>query len=91
MHPNSDVTSRMADKAQEAVDKVTEKAADLEQHARAGVRAAADRAQEVRRGAEREAQRARSAIEHFIREQPVTSAALAFAAGVITAALLRRR
>jgi ElaB/YqjD/DUF883 family membrane-anchored ribosome-binding protein len=91
MQTNAEMTSRISEKAHEAVDKMAEKASDLEQHAKAGMHAAAERAQEVRREAEREAKQAMNAVQRFMREQPVTSAALAFAAGVITTTLLRGR
>jgi ElaB/YqjD/DUF883 family membrane-anchored ribosome-binding protein len=90
MHSNAEMTSRVSEKAHEAVDKMAEKASDLEQQARQGMHAAAERAHDLREEAEREARQARGAIERFMREQPVTTAALAFAAGVITTTLLRR-
>lgn len=90
MQTDAEVTARAANRAHEAVDEAAERVSGIEQQARAGMRTATEKAEEVRAEAEREAKRAMSAVERFIQERPVTSAAMAFAAGVVAMALLRR-
>lgn len=90
MQTDAEVTARAAKRAHEAVDEAAERASGIEQQARAGMRTATEKAEEVRAEAERKAKRATGAVERFIQERPVTSAAMAFAAGVVAMALLRR-
>jgi ElaB/YqjD/DUF883 family membrane-anchored ribosome-binding protein len=90
MKTEAKTTSHAAERAHDLVDGVADKAADLEEKAREGIDVAAEKAQEARHEIEREAKQAVGTIENFIKKQPVTTAALAFAAGVIATALLRR-
>lgn len=90
MKAEAKTTTQAAERVHDIVDGVADKAADIEKKTRAGVDVAADKAQEAKTEIEREVREAAGSIENFIRKQPVTTAALAFAAGVIATALLRR-
>ncbi len=90
MKAEAKTTTQAAERVHDIVDGVADRAADIEKKARAGIDVAADKAQEARTEIEREAKQAVGTIENFVRKQPVTTAALAFAAGVIATALLRR-
>jgi ElaB/YqjD/DUF883 family membrane-anchored ribosome-binding protein len=83
-------TTQTAERVHDIVDGVADRAAELEKKARAGIDVADKKAQEARSEIEREARQAAGSIENFIKKQPVTTAALAFAAGVVATVLLRR-
>jgi ElaB/YqjD/DUF883 family membrane-anchored ribosome-binding protein len=90
MKAEAKTTTQAAERVHDIVDGVADRAADLEARTRAGIDATAVKAHEARTEIEREARQAVGSIEKFMKKQPVTTAALAFAAGVIATALLRR-
>jgi hypothetical protein len=84
-------TERVAAAAHGTVDRLAEKASHVERELKSTARAASAKAHDAREELERESKRVLGKIERMMHEQPVTCAALAFAAGVITVSLLRRR
>jgi ElaB/YqjD/DUF883 family membrane-anchored ribosome-binding protein len=90
MNSEAKTTTQAAERAHNIVDGVADKAADLETRTRAGLGTAAAKAHEARTEIERDAKQAIGSIEKFVTKQPVTTVALAFVAGLIATALLRR-
>lgn len=90
MKAEARTTTQAAERVHDIVDGVADKAAALETKTRAGIDAATEKTQEARTEIEREARQAVNSVGKFMKRQPVATAALAFAAGVIATALLRR-
>ncbi len=84
-------TDKISQAAHETVDRVAERASRTEEQ----LRDAADRATEAAHAARERAKVETDAtirkVTGYIQDNPLTSAAIAFAAGAFVAALLRRR
>lgn len=87
---SSDVTQTVATAAHKAVDAVTEKAAKAEAKLREG---AASNEEALREAADKAALKAnelKSQASRYVTEKPFAAAGIAFLAGIVTAAWMRR-
>lgn len=84
-------TDRLSQAAHETVDRVAERAARAEEQLREAADQAAERARAARERAATEAEATMKRVTGYIQENPLTSAAIAFAAGALISAVLRRR
>lgn len=87
---DADVTKTVASAAHQAVDAVTEKAAEAERKLREG---AATNEQALREAADKatlKANQLKSQAHQYVNEKPFAAAGIAFLAGIATAAWLRK-
>lgn len=89
--PRPRVTERVAQTAHETIDRVQEKAGQIEDQLRDTAERAAERARESGDKAKMELQGTVKKLTGYIEENPLQSAAIAFAAGLVVSSLLRRR
>lgn len=80
---------RVADKAHDYVDTAAERARDLEQKVKAGAESTQETLSEQQERASKALQETRGEVERFVRERPLASAGIAFAAGLVAARILR--
>lgn len=85
-NPRPRVTERVAQTAHETIDRLQEKAARVEDQ----LRDTAERARESGEKATHEVQGTVEKITGYIEKNPLQSAAIAFAAGLLVSSLLRR-
>lgn len=88
--PASPATERLAEKAHRSIDGAAASVAEAERELR---RAAAEAAERARRSEEQLAEaldRNLSRVRGYIEKNPIQSAGIAFAAGIVLSALLRR-
>ena len=83
-------TDRLAAMAHDTVDRVAESANYAEQEVRGAAGRAAERAREMQEEAMATADQQVKKARSYIEENPLMSAGIAFAAGVIFSALIRR-
>jgi ElaB/YqjD/DUF883 family membrane-anchored ribosome-binding protein len=83
-------TDRLASMAHDTVDRVAETANYAEQEVRSAAGRAAEHAREMQEQARAAAQENVGKARSFIEENPLMSAGIAFAAGVVFSALIRR-
>ncbi|GMW06571.1 MAG: hypothetical protein QY320_06155 [Gammaproteobacteria bacterium] len=83
-------TDKLTQAAHETVDRVAERAARAEEQVRDAADRAAERARVAREKTAAEADATVRKVTGYIQENPLTSAAIAFAAGAVLSALLRR-
>lgn len=87
---DSQVTDTLASKAHETVDRVANGARHAERDVRAGVDKLADTARTSEARARETVDAGVDKTSAYVRENPLLSAGLAFAAGVVLSSLLRR-
>lgn len=84
------VTRRVAQAAHEFIDESAEKAESLERQFRDTTTTASDKVDLGKELTQQQIEESYEKVERFIREQPVATAGIAFAAGLIVSSLLRR-
>lgn len=90
--PGSDhaTTDQVARKAHETIDRVAERSADAEASIREQAGTAADKLRETEERARQAAERSAERATGLIKDNPLMSAGIAFAAGIVLSGLLRR-
>lgn len=83
-------TDRVARTAHDMVDETASKARVVEEKIRDKAEQAGDKVEATQDAATRSVREATSKAEAFAKEQPLAAAGIAFAAGALTAAILRR-
>jgi ElaB/YqjD/DUF883 family membrane-anchored ribosome-binding protein len=83
-------TERLAQSAHEVIDDAAEKASKVEHQVRESAERANEKLEGSRQAAGEQLDRTIASAENFINERPVAAAGIAFAAGVLATALLRR-
>lgn len=76
--------------AHETVDKVADTARSAEQQARGAASRAADKAREAEGRMRTAADEGLTTIRSYVEQNPLASAGIAFAAGIVVSSLLRR-
>jgi ElaB/YqjD/DUF883 family membrane-anchored ribosome-binding protein len=84
------VTSRVASSAHDTIDSAAAKVEDLEVHLRAGAVKAGTKLDASQEAATAQVEKSLAKLESFVKGRPVAAAGIAFAAGVLATALLRR-
>ena len=84
-------TEQLANKAHEAVDRIAETAAPAEDKLREQAASADERAREAAGRGQEQADAALKTVTNYVRENPLLSMGLAFAAGAIYSSYMRRR
>ena len=87
---SNSTTRQAANSAHELIDAAATKAEKAEMEVRARAEAVGEKAGATQELASKKAEKVLSQTEVFVREQPIAAAGLAFAAGVVASALLRR-
>lgn len=85
------VSDRAARTAHETIDRLHERAARVEDEIRSSAAGAADKAKQSGDQLAANFEGTARKLTSYIEQNPLTSAALAFAAGVVVSSLLRRR
>lgn len=83
-------TEHLARKAHETVDRVAEKSAGAEAELRERADQGAEKLRETEERARKAAEESAEKFSGYIRENPMTSAGIAFVAGVFISSMLRR-
>lgn len=83
-------TQRVADAAHSAIDQTAEKAEAVERQLREKAERAGEKVDATQEVATEKVEQSIAKVEAFVKEQPITAAGIAFAAGILTTALLRR-
>ncbi len=83
-------TQHAAETAHNFIDAAAAKAEKAEKEVRARAHAVGDKAEATQELASKKAGNVLSQTQEFVREQPLAAAGMAFAAGVVASALLRR-
>jgi ElaB/YqjD/DUF883 family membrane-anchored ribosome-binding protein len=86
----SATTQRVAEKAHQTIDKVAEVATEAERVARATAAKAAQRARESQGLAAESLDESIGALRGYVEKNPLASAGIAFAAGLVVSVLLRK-
>jgi ElaB/YqjD/DUF883 family membrane-anchored ribosome-binding protein len=84
------VTERVAHSAHETIDSAAVKAEELETHLRAGAAKAGTKLDASQQAATAQVEKSLASLETFVKGRPIAAAGIAFAAGVLATALLRR-
>jgi ElaB/YqjD/DUF883 family membrane-anchored ribosome-binding protein len=84
------VTQRVASSAHDTIDSAAAKAEELEVHLRAGVVKAGSKIEGSQDAATAQVEKSLAKLETFVKGRPIAAAGIAFAAGVLATALLRR-
>ncbi|HEX5787267.1 MAG TPA: hypothetical protein VFY03_03745 [Woeseiaceae bacterium] len=87
---SASTTSRVAEKAHRAIDESASRAENLERKVRDKAGEAQDKLAASRQRASLKVDESLGEVEAFVRERPLAATGIAFAAGVLVAALLRR-
>lgn len=88
--PTSSTTRQVADSAHDLIDAAATKAEKAELEMRQRAEAVSNKAEATQEQAVQSFEKVLSSTEGFVKEKPVAAAGLAFAAGVVATALLRR-
>ncbi|MBA2493032.1 MAG: DUF883 family protein [Gammaproteobacteria bacterium] len=83
-------TDKVAAAAHEAVDKMAASADQIEERVRHSANRAQDQARDAADRAQRMSEDVVTDVRHYVYEHPVASLGMAFAAGLVFSALLRR-
>lgn len=86
-----DTTTHLAEKMHSAIDKTAESVAQAEERLRKGAAQAAETMHKGSHCAQEKTQETICAIAGYVRENPLLSLGIAFAAGSLIASLTRRR
>jgi ElaB/YqjD/DUF883 family membrane-anchored ribosome-binding protein len=84
------LTLRAAEAAHDMIDRLARQAADAEVRIRRSAEDLERRAREGGREAREQGEELRGAVSEYVHEHPVSALALAFGAGIVASALLRR-
>jgi ElaB/YqjD/DUF883 family membrane-anchored ribosome-binding protein len=84
------VTQRVASSAHDTIDSAAANAEELEVQLRAGVVKAGSKMEESQDAATAQVEKSLAKLETFVKGRPIAAAGIAFAAGVLATALLRR-
>ena len=84
------ITDQVVNKAHEAIDRAAVHARDAEARAREKTASSVQQLESTHDHARQELDAVLRKLDGFVREKPFAAAGVAFAAGVLTAALLRR-
>ena len=87
---NGGATKRIAEKAHEAVDRAAEIATETEQKVRTQATRAAEKLKATEETAVEAFDESMTAVSRYVQANPLASAGIAFAAGVLVSVLLRR-
>ncbi len=90
-HDEHATTDRLASRAHRTVDQAAEHASRAEQYLREGIGHAEERIRETSHDAKVRSDELLSSIGTYVRENPLTSIGIAFAAGTLFSALTRGR
>ena len=90
VEPQRSITQRIASSAHETIDSAAVKADELELHLRAGVVKAGTKLEASQEAATAQVEKSLAKLESFVKSRPIAAAGIAFAAGVLATALLRR-
>jgi ElaB/YqjD/DUF883 family membrane-anchored ribosome-binding protein len=88
--PHPSITQRIASSAHETIDSAAVKADELELHLRAGAAKAGTKLESSQEAATAQVEKSLAKLESFVKGRPIAAAGIAFAAGVLATALLRR-
>jgi ElaB/YqjD/DUF883 family membrane-anchored ribosome-binding protein len=80
----------VASSAHNTIDSAAAKAEELEVQLRAGVVKAGSKMEQSQEAATAQAEKSLAKLESFVKGRPIAAAGIAFAAGVLATALLRR-
>jgi ElaB/YqjD/DUF883 family membrane-anchored ribosome-binding protein len=83
-------TRWVASAAHEAIDGIAEKAQPVEQHMRDQASKTSEQLEATRAVYTQQIQQSMHKFESFVKEQPIAASGIAFAAGILAAAILRR-
>lgn len=84
------ITRRVASSAHESIESAAVKAEELEVHLRAGAVKAGQKLEESQEATSAQIDKSLAKLESFVKGRPIAAAGIAFAAGVLATALLRR-
>ena len=87
---NESVTERVASSAHETIDSAAAKAEGIEQQLREGAVKAGKKLEESQEATMAQVDKSLSELESFVKGRPIAAAGIAFVAGVLATALLRR-
>jgi ElaB/YqjD/DUF883 family membrane-anchored ribosome-binding protein len=90
VEPQRSISQRIASSAHETIDSAAEKADELELHLRAGAVKAGTKLESSQEAATAQIEKSLAKLESFVKGRPIAAAGIAFAAGVLATALLRR-
>lgn len=88
--PHRSIAQRVAISAHETIDSAAAKADEIEQQLRVGATKAGNRFDASQEAATAQVEKSLDKLETFVKARPIAAAGIAFAAGVIATALLRR-
>jgi ElaB/YqjD/DUF883 family membrane-anchored ribosome-binding protein len=84
------ITQRVASSAHDTINSAAVKADELEVHLRAGAVKAGTKLEASQEAATAQVEKSLAKLETFVKGRPIAAAGIAFAAGVLATALLRR-
>ncbi len=84
------IAQRVAISAHETIDNAANKADEIEQQLRVGVAKAGTSLEASQEAATAQVEKSLAKLESFVKGRPIAAAGIAFAAGVLATALLRR-
>lgn len=84
------ITERVASSAHDSIDSAAVKAEELELHLRSGAVKAGKKLEESQDATSAQVDKSLAKLESFVKGRPIAAAGIAFAAGVLATALLRR-
>lgn len=84
------IAQRVAISAHETIDSAASKADEIEQQLRDGAAKAGTKLEASQEAATAQVERSLEKLESFVKGRPIAAAGIAFAAGVLATALLRR-
>lgn len=87
---SASTTRKVADAAHKAIDQSATRAENVERQLREKANRAQQKVGESQKAAGAQFERSLDQIELFVRERPLTATGIAFAAGIVAAAILRR-
>lgn len=85
------LTNQASDRAHEVVDQLGSSLADAEETVKTAANQATEQAELLAMEAQIKATEALDSLQVFVKEKPLQAAGIAFAAGIVTAMLLRRK
>ena len=82
--------SKVADSAHKLIDDTAAKAEEVERKLRRKAAKAGEKYEGTKESANQQVEQSLAKVETFVREKPMTAAGIAFAAGIVASAILRR-
>lgn len=86
----SSISQRVASSAHDTIDSAAVKAEELELQLRAGAVKAGQKLEDSQEATSAQVDKSLAKLESFVKSRPIAAAGIAFAAGVLATALLRR-